>query len=180
KFNRFVPGAANRGQPTTFAVGTNDDVFTVTFDGKPIAWLLTKHAADASRNSTACGPPPPMCPPSCDDGNPCPPDRCTSTTDFRCVHTPVMDGMTCSDGNVCDGAETCKAGVCVGGPALDCDDHNACTADSCDPVAGCKHTPVSDGTSCVPSGGCGGTGTCQAGQCTPPGNRSAANNPCTA
>jgi hypothetical protein len=30
----------------------------------------------------------------------------------------------------------------------DCDDGNPCTADSCDPVTGCRNTPVAAGTSC--------------------------------
>src|SRR5439155_16474657 len=36
-----------------------------------------------------------------------------------------------------------------------------CTADTCDPVAGCQHTPVANGTPCN-----GGNGTCQNGMCS--------------
>jgi hypothetical protein len=34
---------------------------------------------------------------------------------------------------------------------VSCDDHNACTADACDPVSGCGHTAVScdDGNACT-------------------------------
>lgn len=48
------------------------------------------------------------------------------------------------DGNVCNGNETCNvtSGACVSGPALDCDDKNACTTDACDPITGCSNTAV--------------------------------------
>jgi len=95
KFNRFVPNPENRGQPEEFKKGTYHEVFTVRFDGKPISWLLTKNSVIASKTSPACGPPPPMCPPSCDDGNPCTADECDASTMSKCVHTPVMDGMSC-------------------------------------------------------------------------------------
>jgi hypothetical protein len=61
------------------------------------------------------------------------------------VHSPVADGTSCSDGNACNGAETCVAGACTAGAPLQCDDGNACTADGCDPASGCTHTNV-----CVP------------------------------
>jgi hypothetical protein len=52
------------------------------------------------------------------------------------------DGQ-CDDGDACDGAESCAAdGTCSAGEAPDCDDGNACTVDSCDPVAGCLHAPT--------------------------------------
>ncbi|HEU0035963.1 MAG TPA: multicopper oxidase domain-containing protein [Kofleriaceae bacterium] len=48
---------------------------------------------------------------------------------------------SCSDGNACDGTETCDAttGTCAAGTSLNCDDGNPCTADSCDATTGCKH-----------------------------------------
>jgi hypothetical protein len=50
----------------------------------------------------------------------------------------------CADGNVCNGIEVCNvtSGVCGNGPALDCDDNNLCTTDTCDSVTGCIHTPL--------------------------------------
>jgi hypothetical protein len=54
---------------------------------------------------------------------------------------------TCSDGNPCNGIETCDSNVgCVPGTPLACNDGNACTDDSCDPVRGCVF---------VPNGSCG-------------------------
>jgi hypothetical protein len=37
----------------------------------------------------------------------------------------------CDDGLVCNGVETCDAGTCARGTAMHCDDHVACTVDSC-------------------------------------------------
>src|SRR5262249_20740471 len=60
----------------------------------------------------------------------------------------------CDDGNLCNGHETCASGACVAGTPLNCDDHNPCTVDSCDPVAGCVHTNVADGTACNDGNAC--------------------------
>ena len=43
-------------------------------------------------------------PPVVDDGNPCTLDACDPTAGV--IHTPVALGQSCSDGNVCNGAET--------------------------------------------------------------------------
>ncbi|MCK9420524.1 MAG: hypothetical protein M0R70_14225 [Nitrospirae bacterium] len=43
-----------------------------------------------------------------------------------------------------------------------CDDNNACTADSCDPATGCVHATVADGTTCSSNGQ---NGVCTAGIC---------------
>src|SRR5207244_3886198 len=54
---------------------------------------------------------------------------------------PCIPGF-CDDHNVCNGIETCAAGtaVCGRGTPLDCDDHDACTDDVCNPKSGCGHT----------------------------------------
>ena len=68
----------------------------------------------------------------CDDGNVANGDCCSATCQYESA------GSSCADATVCNGAETCDgAGVCVAGMALNCDDNNACTADSCDPEDGC-------------------------------------------
>jgi hypothetical protein len=74
----------------------------------------------------------------CDDGNPCTADRCTNGS---CSNTPD-DTLACSDGNACNGSETCQGAVCVHAPPPDCDDNNVCTDDACDPARGCTHTPI--------------------------------------
>jgi hypothetical protein len=47
----------------------------------------------------------------------------------------------CDDANVCNGSETCQAGVCIPGSSITCDDGNPCTVDSCAP-SGCVFTPA--------------------------------------
>lgn len=100
-------------------------------------------------------------PPDCDDANVCTADGCDPAT--GCVHDPVADGLSCSDGDVCNGRETCSAGMCRPGSPLDCDDDNPCTGDACDPVAGCSHETLADGTAC--GGGPCGPASCRAGRC---------------
>ena len=55
----------------------------------------------------------------------------------------------CDDANVCNGAETCQAGVCIPGIGITCNDGSACTLDSCDAIAGCVYTTT---TACPMSG----------------------------
>jgi Dictyostelium (slime mold) repeat len=42
-------------------------------------------------------------------------------------------------------------GVCAGPTALDCEDGNACTADSCDPISGCVNDDA-PATDCLTAG----------------------------
>src|SRR5207253_7344236 len=88
-------------------------------------------------------------------------------------HTPFSLPLTCCprDTNVCNGTEGCnpatvftdpingdpRQGQCFAGTPLNCDDTNACTADTCDPTNGCVHTPVN----CNDSNACT-TDTCDA------------------
>lgn len=80
------------------------------------------------------------------------------------------DGTPCSDGNLCNGDETCVGGVCAGaGTPLDCDDDDPCTDDLCQEPQGCVHTNNSascdDGIACTTNDACN-AGTCIGG---PPG-----------
>ena len=97
----------------------------------------------------------------CTNNNPCTIDRCDPAS--GCIHDPVLDGTPCSNGNPCDGEETCLRGNCAVGDPKDCDDHNLCTTDSCDPASGCVHEVLQDGTGC--GGGPCGPGTCSMGEC---------------
>ncbi len=89
----------------------------------------------------------------CNDNNPCTRD-CDPAV--GCVNTPLPNGTGCSDGDACTRGETCQGGLCTGGAPRDCDDHNPCTADSCDSLAGCQHSALPDGTSCGPGATCHG------------------------
>jgi len=114
---------------------------------------------------------------NCDDGNPCTQDTCDPG--YGCVHVNMSNGYPCNDGNVCNGADTCLAGVCTpSNIAPSCDDGNTCTTDSCDPVQGCVHTNLADGSDC--SGGPCGTASCKNGLCVPFGSVNCDDgNPCT-
>jgi alpha-tubulin suppressor-like RCC1 family protein len=80
-----------------------------------------------------------------DDANLCTIDACDPV--LGVTHAPLAAGTLCSDGNVCNGLEVCTAGgSCGAGTPLATDDHNPCTADSCDPSRGVSH--VTDAT-CV-------------------------------
>ncbi len=74
------------------------------------------------------------------------------------------DGTPCSDGNLCNGDETCVSGACTGpGTPLDCDDDDPCTDDLCQEPQGCVHTnnsaPCDDGIACTANDACN-AGTC--------------------
>jgi hypothetical protein len=76
----------------------------------------------------------------CNDSNVCTDDVCSPLLGCQYFNNalPCADADACSDGDVCSG------GVCTSGGPLDCDDHNGCTADSCDQVLGCAHEPIPD------------------------------------
>jgi hypothetical protein len=55
---------------------------------------------------------------------------------------PCVTDLDCATGDLCAPAE-CREGICASLPATVCDDHDACTSDSCDPDSGkCAFTPV--------------------------------------
>ena len=75
-----------------------------------------------------------------DDGNPCTIDSCDPV--LGVAHTPGP-GSSCSDGNRCNGEETCdSAAHCIAGDAPVVDDGDACTTDVCLPASGVEHRPV--------------------------------------
>ena len=99
----------------------------------------------------------------CDDGNACTSDDCSASN--GCVHLAIA--VTCDDGDACTVGDFCTGGLCNGGAPLDCNDNNACTADSCTKAAGCAHLPsgatsCDDGNACTTGDACSGA-TCQGG-----------------
>ncbi len=109
-------------------------------------------------------------------GDPCTENVCVSTgPDSRdCQGRLKTEGTPCVDANTCTYDERCtEAGECVGTvdmaccPAGKCDDGNACTADSCDPITGCVFEPRDDGALCVDGNLCNGEETCESGICMP-------------
>ena len=65
--------------------------------------------------------------------------------------------------DACTTADTCAAGLCVGGPPPNCDDANICTDDSCDPATGCVN--ANNTASCDDGDACTTADTCAAGAC---------------
>jgi hypothetical protein len=81
-------------------------------------------------------------PVGCDDGNSCTADSCEPAT--GCVHDGTGNLDPCDDGSLCTDSDACQgdaAGTCAGVDisAQLCGDGNDCTADVCDPVAGCSN-----------------------------------------
>lgn len=109
----------------------------------------------------------PGTPPVLDDGNPCTTDTCTAS--IGPVHTPKTVGTSCDDGNLCNGVSTCASGgVCQSGQPPALDDQNPCTADTCDPATGVKHTLLDAGASCDDGDECNGVASCDGtGVCVP-------------
>lgn len=126
-------------------------------------------------------------PKDCADINVCTTDTCEPATG-TCGHAD--NTAPCDDANTCTESDVCSGGMCTPGMPKNCDDADACTAEACDPVNGCTHTPVScddndpcttdscnaatgcahapapDGTGCDGDGNsCNGTATCMAGAC---------------
>jgi hypothetical protein len=98
---------------------------------------------------------------ACDDENPCTVDSCDAVSG-ACAHVPLI----CSDGNACNGLETCNPQVgCLPGAPPVCDDGAVCTTDSCNPATGCVNLAVvcSDGNLCNGAESCHPTFGCQAG-----------------
>src|SRR5262245_55616862 len=95
-------------------------------------------------------------PVNCDDGNPCTNDSCDPVV--GCRNLPTVDGISCGDGNVCNGVETCQSGTCTPGTPRTCDDSNPCTTDGCDPIAGCTVQPIAG--CCNADADCADTSAC--------------------
>ncbi len=99
-------------------------------------------------------------PVDCDDGNVCTKEVCDPVK--GCVYTPAAN--LCDDGNSCTLTDKCQGGLCTAGSPLDCNDGSPCTADSCDPAAGCVHAPAEG--ACEDGNPCTVNDTCLAGVCT--------------
>lgn len=78
-------------------------------------------------------------PVNCNDSNACTTDACNEVSQ-ACDHITI----DCDDGQFCNGAETCHVTLgCRPGPAVNCNDSNACTIDACNESTDvCDHTAV--------------------------------------
>ena len=122
--------------------------------------------APASDAPAGDGPAPPACSATAD----CPPlvPLCWERACLGgvcVVLAPAATGTQCDDGSVCTPLDQCADGACVG-ELIDCADENPCTADSCDPVAGCLNAPLSD-LECDDGNACTQSQLCWQGSCAP-------------
>jgi len=113
---------------------------------------------------------------TCDDDNPCTDDSCDPTR--GCVTTLASPGLGCDDQDRCTRDDFCGSGQCAG-LAIDCDDGNPCTDDSCDALLGCRHTAGSEGLLCSDQNSCTTGDVCVIGQCLGAGLQCDDGNPCT-
>lgn len=56
-----------------------------------------------------------------------------------CSNPAKENGTVCGDENACNGSEVCDDGECTSGTAVNCDDQNPCTLDSCGGSGECSH-----------------------------------------
>jgi hypothetical protein len=111
---------------------------------------------------------------NCNDGNPCTDDLCHPKN--GCQHAPNAAG--CDDGDDCTLGDVCLDGECQPGSALNCDDDNDCTDDSCEPGIGCVFAPNAAG--CSDANPCTSGDHCSAGKCVALGALDCNDaNPCT-
>jgi hypothetical protein len=97
----------------------------------------------------------------CANNGPCIVNVCQSATG-QCSSSNSAEGQACDDGSACTKGDSCSSGSCVGS-AVECDDANPCTMDSCEKASGCVHkasaVPCDDGNACTDAD------TCQGGAC---------------
>jgi hypothetical protein len=118
----------------------------------------TAHAGDPCSGADGDG----NCSESCSESN----DSCTAAD---------MNGSACSDGQFCNGADTCQAGTCsahAGDPCPGADADGNC-AESCSEANDACSAADANGSPCVDGLFCNGADTCQSGACS-----THAGNPC--
>jgi cysteine-rich repeat protein len=100
--------------------------------------------------------------PCASDGNPCTDDVCDS--EGLCGGGQPSGPMPCSDDNACTTGDVCGDGVCFGEPR-DCGDTDPCTADGCNEVTGCIHTPIFGCRVCTDPAECDDSNPCTSDTC---------------
>jgi hypothetical protein len=84
--------------------------------------------------------------PGCDDQNSCTLDFCQQGK--GCFHS-LLEDMPCDDNDACTVGDMCIEGQCVSGTGtVTCNDFNDCTADICQPLAGCTY-PLNGNPCCI-------------------------------
>ncbi|NOS99969.1 MAG: hypothetical protein HOP29_05025 [Phycisphaerales bacterium] len=98
----------------------------------------------------------------------------------QCQRTPINQGFTCNDNNVCTTNDRCSVGVCVGTPVNCTGLNDQCHLGVCNSVNGsCVSTNANEGGTCSDGIPCTVNDVCTAGVCGGvPKNCSSVNNTC--
>ncbi len=100
-------------------------------------------------------------------------DENTCTDDILCLKGTCNPASGCSysaapgacdDGSKCTKNDKCFNGACSG-DAVNCDDSNPCTIDSCDSATGCSNAAMADDTACDDGVPCTIGDACKSGTC---------------
>ncbi|HEY2407390.1 MAG TPA: hypothetical protein VGI10_15370, partial [Polyangiaceae bacterium] len=148
--------------PTALASDSNGNVYVADAEANRVRRILCANvdacawsgSPDASAQSCIWSP----STQTINDGNACTKDQCFWTT--GATHQLYAQGTSCSDGNPCNGLETCTGSVCTPPPASTwpaanspCSDGNACNGfESCTSAHTCVSgavPPVEDGNPCT-------------------------------
>ena len=80
-----------------------------------------------------------------------------------CIDSPLLEGEACDNGDPCSDGDECDGyGMCAPGAAVDCEDGEFCTDDSCEAGIGCQHLWKAP-QECVDGDGKAGIQECTAG-----------------
>lgn len=85
-----------------------------------------------------------------------------------CTLLPTLDGTSCSDGDPCNGEESCLDGACVDSSPVACPTPStACRVGACHPSEGCVEEPAEDGGPCDDGDPLTDGDACLDGECVP-------------
>jgi MYXO-CTERM domain-containing protein len=90
---------------------------------------------------------------------------CNFTNATECVVKNLGKNTRCSDTDACSIGLCDNSGACVAGPTIGCDDGNACTDDSCDPMDGGCVGVKDDSNACSDGNACFTGEQCVSGAC---------------
>lgn len=84
-----------------------------------------------------------------------------------CTSPAKVDGLACSDDNLCTTGESCQQGSCAGGKVVVCTATDSChEPGTCTPTGGCTKPPKADGAACTDGKACTTNDICKAGACS--------------
>lgn len=100
----------------------------------------------------------------CDSKNDstCQKSTCDSSTGV-CAPVALAEGLECDDSDACTAESTCVAGACTMKTAQSCDDGKVCTTDTCDAKTGCQN--AANSVSCDDGDACSDQDVCASGGC---------------